>query len=260
METISMTRVLNKLDAYLDRDQYSAAERHLQYWLQEADALGDSRSAFAILNEMVGLYRKLEKQSEAFTACNRLLQLTEETGMGKTVSGATAYVNIATAYKSFGMAETALPLYEQAKTVYEREPVRDARLAALYNNMALALSDLSRYEEAQQLYAKALEVLSQVEGSEPEMAVTHLNRADLLTLSLGAEAAEEAVTQDILQAKELLDQAWETGERNGNFVFTAGKCIPVFRYYGYFLYASVLEERVKTVRSMMDPADTDPTK
>ena len=61
---IEIGRVLEKLDFYLEQEQYSAAERHLRYWLDEANALGDTRGAFAVLNEMVGLYRKQGMEKE----------------------------------------------------------------------------------------------------------------------------------------------------------------------------------------------------
>ncbi|MBR3642196.1 MAG: hypothetical protein IKN57_01690, partial [Parasporobacterium sp.] len=77
---ISIPRVLDKLDAYLSKNQYRAADNHLRYWLTEADALGDTRSAFAILNEMIGLYRKCGMRQEGLKACERILQLIPEAG------------------------------------------------------------------------------------------------------------------------------------------------------------------------------------
>ncbi len=242
---ISIPRVLDKLDAYLRKNQYQAADRHLRYWLTEADALGDSRSAFAILNEMIGLYRKCGMQEECVSACERTLSMIGDAGLADTVSAATAYINVATAYKNFGMSERALPLYEMAKEIYERD-VEDARLAGLYNNMALALADTGRLAEAEELYERALSILKEQNGSEPERAITCLNMADLINLRDGALGAEAATQELLCAADALLETAWEEGYED--YAFVAEKCAPVFRHYGSFLIAAKLEKRMEEMR------------
>jgi hypothetical protein len=37
----SSERILSKLDEYLNKNDYSSAERHLKYWLTEAEQTGD---------------------------------------------------------------------------------------------------------------------------------------------------------------------------------------------------------------------------
>ncbi len=249
MMDISIPRVLEKLDAYLGKNQYRAAERHLRYWLAEADALGDSRSAFAILNELIGLYRKCEMKEEGLNACERTLALVREMGIGDSAGAATAYINAATAYKSFGMPEEALPLYKQAKVIYERE-VGDERLAGLYNNMAVTLADLSKPGQALELYERALLILKEQEGSEPEQAVTFLNMADLVNRESGPEAGEEKIVTYLKEAETLLDRAWDK-DKSPNYAFVAEKCAPVFRYYGSFMTAKKLEERAARIRKAL---------
>ena len=252
---IEISRVLEKLDSYLNRDRYGDAKRHLEYWLAEANALGDSRSAFAILNELVGLCRKCEMKEEGLAFCDRLLQVTEELSLTDQVSGAMAYLNTATAYKSFGMTEDALSLYEKAKTVYEENAVEDTRMAGLCNNMALALTDAGRYAEAEGLYERALSILKGFAGTEPEMAVTHLNLADLILEECGAEDGEERILSLVEKAKDCLNAAYTGGKRDGNLAFVMTKCIPSFSYYGYFLYAKELKERVEEIKSVCYPSD-----
>lgn len=243
---ISIPRVLDKLDAYLSKNQYRAADNHLRYWLTEADALGDTRSAFAILNEMIGLYRKCEMRQEGLKACERILQLIPEAGLADTVSAATAYINAATAYKSFGMSEAALPLYENARDIYEGN-VHDERLAGLYNNMALALADVGRTKQALELYERALSILKEQEGKEPEQAITCLNLADLVSLTDGAENGEAKILALLQEADTLLDTAWERN-RDANYAFVAEKCAPVFLHYGHFMVARKLTGRAEEIR------------
>ncbi len=245
---ISIQRVLDKLDSYLDKNQYQAAERHLCYWLEEADALGDSRGAFAVLNEMVGLYRKMEKKPEGLAACDRLIKLTEEASLSDTVSAATAFLNIATAYKSFGMAEEAYTLYEQAREIYERSlDHTDQRLAGLYNNMALTLAALGRFREAEDLYEKALLILGAVVESECERAITYLNLADLIHEQSEDGKDEQRVEESVQCAADLMEQAWDRGARDGNYAFVAEKCAPVFSHYGFFVVANRMKERSEKI-------------
>ena len=38
---ISLDRILDKLDGYLHKNDYTSAERHLRYWLAETESVGD---------------------------------------------------------------------------------------------------------------------------------------------------------------------------------------------------------------------------
>ncbi|MBQ6075837.1 MAG: tetratricopeptide repeat protein [Lachnospiraceae bacterium] len=243
---VPMSRIIEKLDEHLSRDDWAAAERHLDYWLADALAGGDKKGALAIQGERMGLLRKRGREAEAMAAVNAALTLLEETGMEGSLTGATAWVNIATVYKTFGRSAEALPYYEKAQAVYEahlRAP--DSRLGGLYNNMALALMDLGRYPEARSYYGRALSVMENIPGGELEMAVTYLNLADLVTLENGPEEAEEAV-QDLLdQARTALDTP--SLPRNGYYAFVLRSCAPTFRYYGRFMDAEELEETAREI-------------
>ena len=107
----------------------------------------------------MGLYRKLGRRDEALAAAQAALDRIRILGISHQVGAATTFLNAATVYKAFGMASDALPLFEDARAIYESTlPPKDPRLAGLYNNMALALVDLSRFAEADELYARAIAV------------------------------------------------------------------------------------------------------
>ena len=224
---IPVERVLEKLDAYFNKKDLPAAERHLQYWLAEAELTGDRPGRLTILNEQIGFYRKLQREPEAMTACTMALEAAEELGPDGTVSHATTLLNAATAYKAFGKAAEALPLYARAREIYEDVlPPGDGRRGGLYNNMALTLVDLGRYSEAEALYEQALSVMTQAPGGEPEMAVTHCNLADLAELEQNREGCLRH-----------LDAAWALlhtpGLRqDGYFAFVCEKCAPAFGAFG----------------------------
>ena len=243
---IPVGRVIEKLDEYLNRNDYGAAEKHLQYWLAEAEAGGDARGRLAVLNEQIGLSRKLGRAAEALCAAEAALEQAESLGMGGTVTMGTTLVNAATAYKAFGHAEAALPLYERAQAIYEESlPPGDARLGGLYNNMALALTDLGNYRKAKALYEKALGVMAQQPDGAAEQAITWCNLADLAAAEQGLEAAEARIGDCLDRAFALLDTPGLP--RSGYYAFVCEKCAPTFGYYGWFAAEQELQRRTKEI-------------
>ena len=243
---IPLGRVLEKLDAYLGKNDYDGAERHLKYWLGEADADGDGRGAFALKNELMGLYRKVGKRDEALEFADAALELAEKLGIAESAAGGTAFVNAATVYKAFGMPEKSLELFERAREVYERElDGDDSRLGGLYNNMGLTLCDLRRFDEARELYSAALRVMEKAQYGEAERAITYLNLANLAEAQYGLEEASEEIGGLVERARELLES--EALPRNGYYAFVCEKCAPTFGYYGYFIYAKELRERAEKI-------------
>jgi tetratricopeptide (TPR) repeat protein len=169
----------------------------------------------------------------------------ESWNIGTNVGAATTYLNCATVYKAFGMAADALPLFEQARGIYENElNDSDPRLAGLYNNMALALVDLSRFREANELYDRAISIMERAENGSLEVAITYLNMASAAESEFGLLDADETICELLDKARELLENATE---RDGYYAFVCEKCASVFDYYGQFLYAKELEERARRI-------------
>ena len=245
-KTIPLNAVIEKLDAYLERREFAAAERHLRYWAQEAQLCRDFRGKLTVLNEQIGFYRKQDKEAECFCAVKEALALSGTPDLAGTVTLGTTLINAATAYKAFGKAEEALPLYVRAREIYESAlPPEDARLGGLYNNTALALCDLGSYAEAEKLYQKALAVMLRQTHGEADAAITYLNLADLVTAETGIGSCDERIEQYLQKAEELLNT--ETLPRDGYYAFVCEKCAPVFGYYGYFLTEKEVKERAEKI-------------
>ena len=247
---IPITRIISKLDTLLGKKEYDSACRLLKNWLDEADAAGDRQGRLAVLNEQIGLYRKLEMKSECLQAIEEALCLFKELNFGETVTGATTCINAATGYRAFGKTEDALPLYMHAQTVYEKLlPPGNGRLAGLYNNMALTLTALKRYSEAGTMFMKAMDILEQTENSEPELAITLLNLADLVYAEQGPEEGETRIGEYLDRAEILLDSG--NISKDGYFAYVCEKCAPVFGFYGYFFAEKKLEERAGKIRNSL---------
>ena len=243
---IPVSRVIGRLDEYLGRADYPAAERHLACWLAEAEAGHDRRGMLTVLNEQAGLYRKLDRETEGLRAAEAALALARTPEFADSVTLGTTMVNAATVYKAFGRAEAALPLYRQAQTIYERFlPEDDARLGGLYNNMALTLTELGEWRAAEALFEKALRIMARQEHGEAEQAITLCNLADLAAAELGAEAAETQIGAYLSKALTLLDT--ESLPRDGDYAFVCGKCACAFGYHGWFFAEEELRRRAKEI-------------
>ncbi|MBQ7595141.1 MAG: tetratricopeptide repeat protein, partial [Clostridia bacterium] len=145
-----------------------------------------------------------------------------------------------------GKPQESLPIFKKAQNIYEKElDPGDSRLGGLYNNMALTLVDLQKYDEAYIYYNKAVEVNAQNQHGELETAITYLNIANALEAQKGLELAEKEISDLIEKAYSLLDS--KDLPRNGYYAFVCEKCAPTFGYYGYFLYENELKERAKRI-------------
>jgi len=243
---IAIGRVIEKLDSYLDHHDYDAAERHLKYWVTEAETGHDDRGKLSLLNEQVGLYRKLGKKEEGLAAIENLLKLAEKLEIGNTVSQGTTLINAATAYKSFGMVDQAMPLYYNAQVIYEAllSP-EDYKMGGLYNNMAIALCEKGEFACAREFFDWAMAIMEKQEHAEGEAAVTCLNKADLVYAENGHDGEAAEIEALLEQAEKLLDTP--DLPQNGDHAFYCEKCAPVFGYYGWFMAEEKYRERARKI-------------
>ena len=243
---VPQQRILNKLDDYMSRRDYDGAERHLLYWLKEAEQGRDLRGQLLVCNELIGHYRKTGSRENAFRYAELALSLLEEMDFEGSISAGTTYVNAATAYSTFGENQRALELFERAKTLYESTPHTQAHLlGGLYNNMALVLQTQGRFPEAFELYNKAMKTMETVPGGVLEQAITCLNMADAVAAQLGQEEGEVRIFELLDRADELLHD--KSAPHNGYYAFVCEKCSPTFSYYGYFAVAEELQREAKEI-------------
>lgn len=243
---IPTDRVMKKLDEHLGRNDYVSAKRHLLYWLAEAEFLRDDNGILLINNELMGLFRKLGEREPALTHVQKALDQIRRMKIEENVGAATTYLNCATVYKAFGQAQEAISLFERAKGIYESNlSPQDERLGGLYNNMALALVDLKRFVEADEIFCKAIEVMQRNEGKEPEQAITYLNIATAAEVRFGLEDAKEVIAECAKEAIKFLEIG--RNRTDGDYAFVCEKCAPVFGYYGYAEYEKALTQRCRRI-------------
>ena len=235
---IPVQRIINKLDSLFSKNDLSEAGRLLEYWEGEARASSDERGLITILDEEIGYYRRTGEREKGLAAVKEAFSLLEAEEYADSVSTATIYVNGATTMKAFGGAKDSLPYYDMAHEIYLKHLPSDSfLLAALYNNMASAYSELKNYGEAKELYEKAISVLKMQNESvyNGEIAVSLLNIAQMMYEKdpCGEEAYEYAQ-----EAYSYLTQ--KPNVHDGNYAFILSKCAPTFGYLGYFKYEKEL--------------------
>lgn len=243
--SVLIDRIIQRLDDCFQRNDYHSAEQALLTYSEEAREGGDLHTELFVQNELMGLYRKTGKESEAFCALDKALETIEKLQVSEQVGSATTYLNGATVLKAFGKAEESLALFERAKRIYERKlPENDNRLAGLYNNMGLTLVDLKRFNEANALYERAISVLKKTESGDLEIAITYLNMATAAEAEYGLLEADERISTCLNDAWVLLDTY---PKRDGYYAFVCEKCASVFGYYGYFVYENELYDRARRI-------------
>jgi len=237
---INVNAIISKLDGYFSKNDMTGAKRLLEYWQSEATALRDLRGELSIVNEMLGFYRKVLDKEKGLASVSRSLELDSRLGISEEISGATVLLNAATTLKAFGEAERAVGIYGDVLSVYSKNlEAGDARLGGFYNNYALALTDLGRYEDARECYEKALGIMKNADGGLIDCAATHVNMAHLFEAWHGAECEE--IEGNLSRALEIING--EKTPRDSYYAFVLSKCAPSFEHFGFFADAREMKER-----------------
>ncbi|MBQ2117515.1 MAG: tetratricopeptide repeat protein [Clostridia bacterium] len=242
-DTINVARFTDKITACYAQGDLESAVGLLSFWDAEARSLGDGRGLLTVLNEKVGVYRHLGKKEEGIAASREAVGLIDAIGVGDTVSAATVLVNCATTLRSFGLAGEALPIYERAKKVYEGEEGTDPYLlSSLYNNMATALTELCRYDSAEENYLRAIGLLSEKGGYDAEIGISYINLAFLY----------DQTDRSAGECLDALEAGWEYLNskkiaQNGAYARICENCASAFTAFGMPERERELRERAKAL-------------
>lgn len=246
--SFDMNRIRSKLDKLFDKKDFDEVEKLINYWLKEVNAVNDERAELELQNEYIGFLRKQGRKDDAIIHAKRCVELVEKLSLAKTISGGTIYLNVATVYKAFGEPNIALAYFLKTKTIYDESLAKNDKLfAGLYNNMALALTDLGQFDAAENYYNDAINILSNNVDGELDAAISHLNLADLFYKKYQVDASDnyskygDKIEEHCLVAWELLNKKGIV--HDDYYRFVCEKCAPTFAYYGYFVYEKELNTR-----------------
>ena len=233
--------LIARLDAYYGKEDYSSAESLLIEEKENVRSRGDWRSLLSILSEELGLYRKTMNEKEALRAVEESCALIEGHRMGRTVSGATVLLNAATTLKCFGKTADSEKIFEHVSRVYaDNLDPSDYRFAGLYNNMALTFVDLGKFQQAEQYYHMALNVLERCENSQCDEAITWCNLAECYERQ---DSEDERISKCMEKAGDCLLSL--DVRLDGYYTFAVSKCLPAFDRFGFFWYSAQLKKRLE---------------
>ncbi len=234
---IPVSRIIQKLDACYNKNDYNEAGRLLFYWQKEAQSLLDVQGELSIVNELLGHLRKVNDKEKGLEAVNRADELISILKAEDNFSSATIYLNMATTLKAFNMPEKALSIYDKAFEIYSKNGDKSLPyLAGFYNNKALTLVDLLDYEGAEKCYENALNYLKNTQNELTDGAITYVNLAHLYDKMQD----KTKVTDCLFSAYGLLTD--ENITQNGYYAYVLEKCAPSFRQFGYEKIASDFEK------------------
>ncbi len=226
---VPIMRVIAKLDEHFAHNDLEGAVELLEYWNSEAKNIGDPRGRLEILNEQIGIYRRTFSRDKALATVADALDIIETESLQNSLSVGTIYVNMATTLKAFGKVQEAMPYYGKAGEIFNTHTNTPLfQKAALNNNMASALTELGCFNEAEQCYLEAIEMLKGDSNYFGEIAVSYVNLAHLY---------EDMARLDT-QIYDVMDKAWEYLNKpevthDGNYAFVCTKCAPSFGYFGF---------------------------
>jgi len=249
-ENIPVLSIIAKLDELLNRENYEEANRLLLYWLNDARVMNDRRGELSILNELLGLSRRRNDREGGLLYVRESLFLIKDLSLDDQVNAATVKLNAATTCKCFGSPKEALPVYEEVLALYDKKLEKEDPLyAGLLNNMALTLTDLGRYEEAEKYFERAISIMQKKTGGLSDAAISFCNLAELYEKMYAGDNLSEIREKKI---REAMDSAWSLLNdpsllQNGYYAFVCRKCAPGFGYYGFFTRRKELDARADRI-------------
>lgn len=202
--------------AEYDKNATIMNDQELEVWLNETlsafqqehpdDYFGQS----AILNELGGFYRSrgiFDKGEQAFLLAKNLHESIQDF---TSLDYATTLNNLAGIYRLAGDLDRALEMFNEAQKLYETSEKKapPELYASCLNNKGLVYQDMKRYEEARELFEKALALINDLPNNGYVLATTLSN----LAFALHGLGEKDKVALYLDQAIEIFCQ--EMGEQS----------------------------------------------
>lgn len=173
---MDMNQFLKDLDSLFAEGKIMEVEGFLERSLQAARAQKDDYAEVSILNELIGFLRDVSKYDKSLDYGSQAVKKMQEMGMTDNIGYATTLLNVATACRAAGQLEVSLKYFEQILPIYQRHlPADDMLVASYHNNVALLYQEMGDHKKACEHLDKALEIATQHENTENEVATTHAN-------------------------------------------------------------------------------------
>lgn len=222
--TNTLDKVFAEADTYFAAHDLAGAALYLENQEMRFKSENNSESELTILNELIGLYRKMLKSEDASRCMKRAEEIIEELDLKDHVAAATTYLNYATACRAYRKYDEAAEYFEKVRPIYEKQlRQNDYQMASYYNNAALLMLDMKDYEQGEQYLYKALESLKGIPRSSGEIATTHMTLAHLYkALDPDRSIDNERSLKEIGTVMTILEN-WTEGE-SSYYAFVCDSC------------------------------------
>lgn len=241
---ININRFIDKLDNLLKENKLTESLNHILYWKKEAIENGDERGLLTILNELVGLSRRLNDKPLATNAIDEILNLIDKLEINDLTSTATILINAATTLAHFNEFDNSIKLFNKAEDVFKNNHQENTyEYASLLNNKSCVLANNYEYSKSSNCILSAIKILEEIKHHDGDIALSYLNLAHVLY-------NDDSNCTD--KVEELLDLAWEKINssdiiHNGNYAYLLSKCVYSYKYFKRDVEALALEEVIKEI-------------
>lgn len=168
------------LDGMFRQKNPQAIEEYMVKYLANAKGSGDLKAEIAIRNELGGFYRAAGRTDSAKENYDMVLKTLENMGMENTENYASALINTGDVYIVIGDYDRALSMFLYAKEILEKLGLgKDYRMAALSNNISAVYRAKGDFNNAEKSLTLAFEIIKNIPNTRGELAVTHINLAQL---------------------------------------------------------------------------------
>ncbi len=134
---MEIIKVLEELDQLFKERRIEEVETFLTYNIENAEEVNDQ---VTLLNELIGYYRDLSQYQKSIDACQKVMELLNQSSLVGSIPYATTLQNVANALRAAGQLEASMMYYNQVYALYENQLEKtDMRYASLANNMSLLI-------------------------------------------------------------------------------------------------------------------------
>lgn len=132
---MGIIKVLEELDQLFKEHRIEEVETFLIHNIENAEEVNDQ---VTLLNELIGYYRDLSQYQKSIDACQKVMELLNQSSLVGSVPYATTLQNVANTLRAAGQLEASMVYYNQVYALYENQLEKaDMRYASLENNTSV---------------------------------------------------------------------------------------------------------------------------
>ena len=230
-------RVLDKFDRLVYSGKFDEACLLLENQKRELFNTNKTYELIGINNELIGFYRKQNREEDCLRTINDTLTLLSVEKEQNSKFFGTVYINIGTGYTFLKRYLESEENFNKAYDIYLKVlPENDTLFGALFNNIACMFLAKKDYIGAREFYTKAVK-LAEINNQMLDKAMSLVGVADTYDMT---DLDNEKVIDGLLSEAFTLVENYPV--KDDYFKFVCSKLYGNYSYYGYIFEAEKLKE------------------